>query len=232
MAWLFQPLLMLIARSTDSQLARQVEFLHAENQMLRRRITKRVRLTGDEKALLVRLGQAIGAKAVRVLLSVVAYSTYRHYVGQVDPSQAGVTPRKFTAKPGRPRTSDDVRALVLRLARENEGWGYTRILGELRKLGVKVCRTTVINILREQRIDPKTDPTRSRWAEFLKAHAAGLWQCDFFSKHVVTAEGGAAAVLRAGVRARGEPACVAVAEFVQTGRGVDEVAGLARILHR
>jgi putative transposase len=79
--------------------------------------------------------------------------------------------------------------LVLRLARENDGWGYTRILGELRKLGLKVCRTTVINILREQRIDPKTDPTKGRWAEFLKAHASSLWQCDFFSKHVSTAEG-------------------------------------------
>lgn len=74
-----------------------------------------------------------------------------------------------------------------RLASENDAWGYTRILGELKKLGVKVCRTTVINILREQRIDPKTDPSKRRWAEFLKAHAASLWQCDFFSKHDVTA---------------------------------------------
>jgi putative transposase len=82
-----------------------------------------------------------------------------------------------------------VRELVLRLARENDGWGYTRILGELKKLGIKACRTTVINILREQRIDPKTDPDKSRWAEFLKAHASSLWQCDFFSKHVATAEG-------------------------------------------
>src|SRR5215213_3217786 len=65
MAWLFQPLLMLLARSTDSQLARQVEFLHAENQMLRRRLQKRVRLTPDEKRLLVKLGQAIGRKVVQ-----------------------------------------------------------------------------------------------------------------------------------------------------------------------
>jgi putative transposase len=62
MAWLFQPLLMLLARSTDSQLARQVEFLHAENQMLRRRLPKCVRLSLDEKRLLVKLRQLIGSR--------------------------------------------------------------------------------------------------------------------------------------------------------------------------
>src|SRR4051794_21955797 len=67
MAWLFQPLLMLLARGTDSQLACQVDFLHAENQMLRRRVTKHVRLSGQEKTLLVKLGQAIGGRAVGVL---------------------------------------------------------------------------------------------------------------------------------------------------------------------
>jgi hypothetical protein len=80
---------MLLARSTDSQLARQVEFLHAENQMLRRRLAKRVRLNGHERALLVRLGEAIGGRAVRVLLTVVSYPTYRRYVGQVDPTVSG-----------------------------------------------------------------------------------------------------------------------------------------------
>lgn len=62
--------------------------------------------------------------------------------------------------------------------------------GELKKLGTtKICRSTVVNILRENAIDPKDDPTQGSWADFLKAHAKSLWQCDFFSKHLVTAEG-------------------------------------------
>jgi putative transposase len=57
-------------------------------------------------------------------------------------------------KPGRPRTPDDIRALVRRITRET-GWGYTRILGEMKKLGIQtISRTTVINILKEHWLDP------------------------------------------------------------------------------
>jgi putative transposase len=81
-----------------------------------------------------------------------------------------------------------VKDLVLRLAREND-WGYTRILGELKKLGVKTSRSNVVNILRGGGLDPRTDSGKGTWAEFLKAHAQGLWQCDFFSRHIITSEG-------------------------------------------
>jgi hypothetical protein len=59
----------------------------------------------------------------------------------------------------------------------------------MKKLGVKTSRTNVVNILRGERIDPKTDPSKGNWGQFLKAHATSLWQCDFFSKHIMTAKG-------------------------------------------
>src|SRR5688500_11047300 len=59
----------------------------------------------------------------------------------------------------------------------------------MRKLVVKISRSTVVNILRQDGLDPRTDPGKGTWADFLKAHAQGLWQCDFFSKHIVTAAG-------------------------------------------
>jgi putative transposase len=176
------PLLLLLASSTDSDLAKQVEYLKAENGILRKRIDKRLYLTTAEKRLLVKLGLAIG-KGIGALLTVVAYPTFRRWVGLYEPAAAGTKPKGARGKGGRPRTPDETRELVLRLAREND-WGYTRILGELRKLSTtKISRSTVVNILREN------DSTKGTWADFLKSHAQSLWQCDFFSKNIVTAAG-------------------------------------------
>ena len=90
---------------------------------------------------------------------------------------------------GRRRTPEQMRRLIVKLGRET-GWGYTRILGELKKLGVcYVSRNTVRNILREHGLDPGPRRGVGTWDEFLKIHAATLWQCDFFSKRVLTPRG-------------------------------------------
>src|SRR5437870_3793134 len=57
-------------------------------------------------------------------------------------------------RPGRPPVDSSVRELILRLARENTGWGYFRIVGELRKLGIDVSATLVRNVLRNAGIPP------------------------------------------------------------------------------
>ena len=63
--------------------------------------------------------------------------------------------------------------------------GYTRILGELRKLNVNnISRQTVVNILKENGYDPNSRRGPGSWDELLKRHAETLWQCDFFSKRV------------------------------------------------
>lgn len=78
---------------------------------------------------------------------------------------------------------------MLRLARENS-WGYTRILGEIRKLGIKsISRQTVKVILKENDIDPGPKRGQGTWDEFLKIYADTLWQCDFVSKPMWTRKG-------------------------------------------
>lgn len=68
--------------------------------------------------------------------------------------------------------------------------GYTRILGELRKLGINaVSRNTVKNIIKQNGLDPGPIRGAGTWDEFLKIHAATLWQCDFYSKKVLTPKG-------------------------------------------
>lgn len=60
---------------------------------------------------------------------------------------------------GRPPTRRNVRSIVLRLARENESWGYRRVHGELAALGITVAPSTVWQILKDAGIDPA--PRRS-----------------------------------------------------------------------
>jgi putative transposase len=90
---------------------------------------------------------------------------------------------------GRPKTPEAIREIVLKIARENS-WGYTRILGELRKLGIgKISRQTVVNILKSEGLDPGPRRGQGTWDELLKMHAESLWQCDFFSKRLIVRRG-------------------------------------------
>ncbi|MFE2183702.1 integrase core domain-containing protein [Streptomyces sp. NPDC059455] len=87
---------------------------------------------------------------------------------------------------GRPRTIRSIRALVLRLARENASWGYRRIHGELAALGIKVAASTVWEILREHGIPPAPDRQSTTWADFLRSQAEALLACDLFEVRTLT----------------------------------------------
>jgi putative transposase len=87
--------------------------------------------------------------------------------------------------PGRPATPVDVRELVVRLARENPGWGYRRIQGELVGLGVSLAASTVWEILRREGIEPAPRRLESSWAEFLRRQAASIFECDFLTVDTV-----------------------------------------------
>jgi transposase InsO family protein len=92
--------------------------------------------------------------------------------------------------PGRPRIAAEIENLVIRLARENSGWGYDRIVGALANLGHSVSDQTVGNILRRHGLQPAPERSRTTtWKEFIRRHMDVLAGADFFTVEVLTWRG-------------------------------------------
>jgi putative transposase len=87
----------------------------------------------------------------------------------------------YPGQVGRPPVGDEIRELVLRLARENRRWGYQRISGELHGLGFAVSATTVRNLLRDAGLGPAAERAGLGWREFLRAQAQSMIAVDFFT---------------------------------------------------
>ena len=144
MAAIFHPLFAMLTCSTRQELARQVAYLKEENRILRARLPKRLKTTPAERRRLVRVGRKLGLR-LKELVSICSYATFRAWVREQEVTPSVV---RAAAKPGRARTPQDIRDLIVRMRTETN-WGYTRIMGECRKLELKVSRQTVKNILIE-----------------------------------------------------------------------------------
>jgi hypothetical protein len=92
--------------------------------------------------------------------------------------------RKWTNKAkrtGRPTIDPDVRELVIRMAKDNPRWGYVRIQGECRKLGIRVGASTIKRLLLGEGLGPAPRRVGPSWSEFLRSQAEGILACDFFT---------------------------------------------------
>ncbi len=177
---LFHSLVTLLATATDCQLRRYIEFLKAENEILRVRLPAEIHTRPAERERLLKFGLHLG-KAIEELITIVSPSTFYRWRREAS--------RGKSHKPRSHGKSQVLRDLVIQVARST-GFGYTKILGELRRLGVsRICRQTVKNIRKEEGIEPSPKRSRGTWDQFLKAHAETLWACDFFTKRAITASG-------------------------------------------
>lgn len=185
MARCFHPLLKLIAHSGHRKLVHQIQYLKAENEVLRARIPGKIIVTPKERRRLIKLGKRVGP-AIKELITVVTYRTFQRWLADLKKPKAE---RLAKRKPGRSRKPIELRQLVVRIGTERN-CGYAKVLGELRKLGVhKICKSTVRNIMLEAGLDPSPDRGEGSWYQFLKMHADTLWACDFISKKVWTMSG-------------------------------------------
>ena len=179
---IWHPLLSLIASATNNELALYVEFLKEENKILRARIPGQVHTKPDERSRLIKFGKAIG-RAVEELITIVTPQTFARWCREEKSGKTKPNPKGGQRKPR------EIRELVIEIAKTT-GFGYTRIIGELRKLGIrKVSRQTVRNILMEEGIKPGPNRSSDCWDNFVKRHAETLWAVDFFSIKTVTERG-------------------------------------------
>src|SRR6185369_11369246 len=165
-----------------------IEFLQAENRLLKDRWRgRRIRFTDAERALLARKAKAVGRKALLELDTIVSPDTLLRWHRRLVAHKWNYAGRRGVGRPGIMR---HISELIVRMAQENLGWGYTRIQGALANIDHKVGRGTIANVLKRYGIEPA--PERSRrtpWSTFLKAHWRVLSASDFLTVEVWTARG-------------------------------------------
>jgi hypothetical protein len=113
-----------------------IEFLQAENRLLKERLRgRRIRFTDAERALLARKAKAVGRRALLELDTIVSPDTLLRWHKRLVAQKWNFAERRGVGRPGIMR---HISELIVRMAQENRGWGYTRIQGALANLDHKV----------------------------------------------------------------------------------------------
>jgi putative transposase len=173
---LFCQVLRWLALVTRSSAAKDAELLVLRHQVvvLRRQVAQ-PRLDWADRAVLAALARLLPRPAWRGLF-VRPATLLRWHRDLVRRRWA------YPQQRGRPAVPTELRALVLRLAKENPTWGYRRIHGELCRLGYKnrIGASTVWTILQRAGIAPAPIRSALTWQQFLRAQAASVPAVDFF----------------------------------------------------
>ena len=166
---------MVTSRSERGELQAEVLALRRQVQVLERQI-KRVRWNPADRMILATLRRRLPATVWAGLLvkPETVLGCHRELVRRQWAAYRG-RPRR-----GRPPISNEVRQLVIRMARENPSWGYFRLRGELLKLGHTVAATTIRSVLIAVGIPPAPRRSGLSWKQFLEAHAESVIAADFF----------------------------------------------------
>jgi hypothetical protein len=187
MGW--EQLLAWVSGKVDEQLRLKVEYLAAENRILRDQIEGRPRLTDGQRITLATIGKKLGREAPEAVACIVAPETILRWHRELVAKKFDGTDFRKAKAVGRPPTDAALVDLVLRMARENPTWDL-RIAGAINALKNQISHQTVMNILEDHGIDPA--PSRkgkTSWPDFIKSHTDSLLATDFFTTEVWTTFG-------------------------------------------
>jgi transposase InsO family protein len=184
----WKTLLAYISGSVDEELLLRIEYLVTENRILRDQIKGRIHLRDAERQTLAEIGKKLGKQALEEVANIVRPDTILGWHRKLAADKFdGSDQRK---SPGRPRVNKELEDWVVRMAKENRGWGYDRIAGALAELGYDISDQTVGNILKRRGIPTAPDRKKTTtWREFIRTHMDVLWATDFFSTEVWTLGG-------------------------------------------
>src|SRR5262249_4763752 len=114
-----------------------------ENRVLREQLgARRLRFTDDQRRRLAAKARILGRRLLREFATIVTPDTLLAWHRTLIAGQYDGSTRRG---PGRPPVMSEIRALIVRMATETRGWGYTRIQGALANLNHEVCRGTIAN---------------------------------------------------------------------------------------
>ncbi|HXN07628.1 MAG TPA: hypothetical protein VN944_11275 [Nitrospiria bacterium] len=174
-----------ISGSVNQELLLRIEYLIAENRILRQQCKGRLLLTNGERKDLAEIGHRLGKKVLHEVADIVKPETILRWHSQL-------IARKFDGSknrryPGRPKTGKELEYLIVRMAKENRSWGYDRIVGALANVGYTVSDKTVGNILKRNGLAPAPERKKATpWKEFIRTHQDLLVATDFFTTEVWT----------------------------------------------
>ena len=169
-----------LAHWANREQAAIIDYLREENRVLRDRLgPRRLRFTDAERRRLAEKAKLVCRSVLREIGSPVTPDTLMRWHRQL-------IAKKYDGsrgKVGRPTIGPEIATLVVRMARENPSWGYTRIQGALWNIGHEVGRNTIARILEGHGIGPA--PRRGMsWKTFLKAHWDVIAASDMFTVEI------------------------------------------------
>src|SRR6266545_1107448 len=170
--WLLRRLVGLLARGAEGERELESVVLRYQIKLLSRQKSQRLQLRTRDRAVLA--AAALFRPRERRSCLLVGPDTLRRWHRQFVRRR----PPRPHRKPGRPPLGRETAALVVRLGRENPRWGYMRIRGELKKLGLEVSATTIATLLRRAGLGPAPRRIGPSWSQFLRAEAYGLLARD------------------------------------------------------